>query len=100
MILPDRKSIITIPQPFPPPSAAAQPDRQSRISISRENSCKFEASNLVQHQPHQPPPINSVTPQPPSENIISSEHQVEETEANTTITDKMGDVQHSKENSS
>ena len=41
-----------------------------------------------------------MTPQPPSENIISSEHQVEETEANTTITDKMGDVQHSKENSS
>ena len=98
MILPDRKSIITIPQPFPPPSAAAQPDRQSRISISRENSCKFEASSLL--QPHQVPPINSVTPHPPSENIISSEHQVEETEANTTMTDKMGDVPHSKEDSS
>ena len=51
-------------------------------------------------QPHQVPPINSVTPHPPSENIISSEHQVEETEANTTMTDKMGDVPHSKENSS
>ena len=98
MILPDRKSIITIPQPFPPPSAAAQPDRQSRISISRENSCKFEANHLLQQHPA--PPINSVTPQPPSENIISSDHQVEETEANTTMTDKMGDVPHSKEDSS
>ena len=68
------------------------------ISIFRENSCKFEASNLLQQ--HLVPPINSVTPHPPSENIISSEHQVEETEANTTITDKMGDVQHSTEKSS
>ena len=71
------------------------------ISICRENSCKFEAASLLQPHPHVPP-LNSVTPQPrpPSENIISSEHQVEETEANTTITDKMGDVQHSRENSS
>ena len=46
-------------------------------------------------QPHQVPPINSVTPHPPSENIISSEHQVEETEANTTMTDKIVDVQSS-----
>ena len=51
-------------------------------------------------QPHQVPPNNSVTPHPPSENIIPSEHQVEETEANTTMTDKMVDVPHSKENSS
>ena len=98
-IFPDRKSIITIPQPFPPPSAPAQSARQTINDFYfRENSCKFEASSLL--QPHQVPPINSLTPHPPSENIISSEHQVEETEANTTMTDKMGDVPHSKENSS
>ena len=94
MILPDRKSIITItnPQPFPPPRP--RPARLTRISIFRENSCRFEGNNLLA------PPGTSETPLPPSENIISSEHQMEETEANTTITDKLGEVQHSKENSS
>ena len=54
----------------------------------------------------QPPPTNSVAPLtlplttcPPSDNVIISDH-VEDTEANTTITDKMVDVQNSKENSS
>ena len=98
MILPDRKSIITItnPQPFPPPRP--RPARLTKISIFRENSCRFEGNNLLPQ--HLAPPGTSVTPLPPSENIISSEHQMEETEANTTITDKLGDGQHSKENSS